>query len=365
MSFTKSRLLLLGMAISLSACSSRDNSLLVPVEKEASAAPHAVSHEASIPESLLALSGDTTSDTFVGKKVHTFRSELEQLKSATRQRRDELKDVRKGIAKQSRLYHESIASISARLQVGSTPGNPVLHKQWNGARQRLDSVGANIATLNRLASHVSSDSAMGAYLVDSINAAYSLSGAVEEDHRRLRTLQDETNQVMIVFERLLSELSLDVTRQQNYLASERANLNTLALGVKNGQLYGISLGNRVAGQPATAAPVTLASAAPNMKTRRPLVVIRFDRQNVEYQQPLYRAVSRALERKPSATFDVVAVSPASGNPGRTALAATRIRRSAEKVLRSLSDMGLGSDRARLVTSASQDVANNEVQIFVR
>ena len=243
---------------------------------------------------------------------------------------------------------------------------PVLHQQWNGARQRLDSVGANIAALNRLASNVSSDSAMGAYLVDSINAAYSLSGAVEEDHRHLRTLQDETNQVMIVFERLLSELSSDVTRQQNYLASERANLNTLALGVKSGQLYGISLGNRVAGQPATAAPVGHATGpAPDMKTRRPLVVIRFDRQNIAYQQPLYQAVSRALERKPSATFDVVAVSPSSGNPGRTALAATRVRRSAEQVLRSLSDMGLGSDRARLVTSASQDITNNEVQIFVR
>src|SRR3546814_6499297 len=48
-------------------------------------------------------------------------------------------------------------------------------------------------------------------------------------------------------------------------------------------------------------------------------VIRFDRPNVQYEQPLYSAVSRALERRPDAFFDVVAVSPQSGNAGRAAL----------------------------------------------
>ena len=44
--------------------------------------------------------------------------------------------------------------------------------------------------------------------------------------------------------------------------------------------------------------------------RRPLVVIRFDRANVPYEQALYTAVSRALERRPQALFDLVAVAHA-------------------------------------------------------
>ena len=39
------------------------------------------------------------------------------------------------------------------------------------------------------------------------------------------------------------------------------------------------------------------------------MVIRFDRPNVAYQDALYTAVKAALDRKPSAAFDVVAMTP--------------------------------------------------------
>ena len=51
---------------------------------------------------------------------------------------------------------------------------------------------------------------------------------------------------------------------------------------------------------------------------RPLVVIRFDRRNVKYQV-LYDAVSRALERRPNARFELVAVSPRAGSTATAAL----------------------------------------------
>ena len=96
-----------------------------------------------------------------------------------------------------------------------------------------------------------------------------------------------------------------------------------------------------------------------------MVVIRFDRPNVPYQRALYTAVSRALDRKPNATFQLVAVSPQVGSPARNALNKRAAKRNAEGVLRALADMGLPGHKVSLSATTSSEAENNEVRIFVR
>src|SRR3546814_14746741 len=57
------------------------------------------------------------------------------------------------------------------------------------------------------------DAALSTYLLESVRAAYGLSGAVEEDHRQLAVLEDDTNQTVVMVDRLLTELSDDIRRQ--------------------------------------------------------------------------------------------------------------------------------------------------------
>jgi hypothetical protein len=198
---------------------------------------------------------------------------------------------------------------------------------------------------------------MAAYLLESIRAARSLSGAVDQDFANLRTLEDQTNGTTVLIERLLTELSTDVQRQQQYLANERSNLNGLALSIKSGQYIGNSLAfSHVGTAPASTGPVA---------TDRPLVVIRFDRAKVNYEDALYTAVKSALDRRPGATFDVVGVAPLASTPGATALGETTARRNAEIVQRTLGQMGLPSDRVRVSANASPDATSNEVRVFVR
>ena len=99
--------------------------------------------------------------------------------------------------------------------------------------------------------------------------------------------------------------------------------------------------------------------------RQPLVVIRFDRTNVQYEQPLYNAISRALQRRPNAMFDLVAVAPSGGNAARVALASSSSKKNAETVLRSLSDMGLPLERVRLSALTSNSAQTSEVHLYVR
>ena len=98
--------------------------------------------------------------------------------------------------------------------------------------------------------------------------------------------------------------------------------------------------------------------------RRPLVVIRFDGENIAYEQALYNAVSSALERRPDATFELVAVAPATGGAARQWLSSDRTLRSAENVLRSLQGMGLPTQRVEVSAQISAQATTNEVHVHV-
>jgi hypothetical protein len=306
--------------------------------------------------------------TFVGRKVEELRKELGQLQASLASHNGALQIIRNETVENSQRYHGTVAAVSARLQVGTTPGNPVLVQQWNEAQAQLDRINEDIAKLNRLANGVAADSTMSAYVLESTRAAYGLAGAIDEDHRQLNILEDEVNRTVVVIDRLLNELSEDIARQTNYLNSERSNLSTLSIAVKNGEFFGASLANR-----AFAAPSSVAAAPSRRQTtaagktgdRRPLVVIRFDRPDVDYEQALYTAVSRVLERRPNTMFNLVAVAASQGSAAREALNTNLARRNAERVLRSLTDMGLPAERVAMSATTSQAAQSNEVHIYLR
>jgi hypothetical protein len=298
--------------------------------------------------------------TFVGGKAMALRADLQALQATLARQNQALQQIRNETVQDSQRYHGTVAAINARLQVGTTPGNPVLTQQWNAAQGELDRITDDVLKMNRLTNDVTASSTMAGFLLDSVRAARSLSGAVDEDHRQLRILEDETNRTVVMVERLLSELTNDSIRQQQYVASEKQNLNTLALGIKNGALFAGGLSSNRINASYDAAPARTMAAG-----ETPLVTIRFDKPNVNYEPALYAAIKSALDRRPSATFDVVAVSPVGNTPGSQALAATNAKRNADSVLRSLTNMNLPASRVRTSSTTSPAVAGGEVQVFVR
>ncbi|MBT3550242.1 MAG: hypothetical protein HOH80_11100 [Rhodospirillaceae bacterium] len=299
--------------------------------------------------------------TFVGQKVTELRAELNRMQANVSKSNGDLQKVRSKTVGDSQRYHNSVGSINARLQVGTTPGNPILVEQFNQALTLLDQIGEDISNMNVVTSQVAGDSALASFLAEKTRAAFRLSGAVDEDHRQLAILEDEVNRTVVLIDRLLKELSEDIQRQTNYVATERSNLNTLSSSIKTGEILGASLTNRALNAATGGAPQRRSRSTLG---RRPLVVIRFDRQDVAYDQALYSAVSRALERRPNATFELVAVAPTSGGAARIALNTNKARRSAESVLRSLQRMGMPAERVGLSARTSQTAQTNEVHLYL-
>lgn len=312
----------------------------------------------------------TPTGTFVGQKTAELRGELQRLNGQLSQQNSQLQQIRQNTTINAQRYHGTVAAITARLQLGTTPGNPILVNQWNAAQAELERVGADIGNLNTLANQIAGNSALAAYVLESARAAYSLSGAVDEDHRQLAILEDETNRTVVLIDRLLSEINEDVARQTAYVANERSNLTTLSAAIKNGELNGPSLLTRAYTSSAGNQPVSFGTSATprsgfSAGGRSPLVVIRFDRPDVPYRQALYTAVSKTLEARPNALFDLVAVAPGSGSNSQVALEQSRLKKHTNDVLKALVDMGLPASRVSLGASQNPGASSSEVHLYVR
>jgi len=301
--------------------------------------------------------------TFVGKKANELRNELRNLKASVSKNNNKLQAVRDKTIQDSQRYHGAISAINARLQVGTTPGNPVLVGQFNQALADLKNVGDDISAMNRLTTNVTADSTLAAYLAENTRAAFRITGAIDADHEQLSILEDEVNRTVVLIDRLLKEVTEDIQRQTNYVSTERSNLNTLSAAVKSGELMGSSLTNRALAAATLDIPYRQAEPR-SLAGRRPLVVIRFDRKSVPFEQALYNAVSRTLERQPNTSFELVAVAPASGGAARVALNSNKARRNAEKVMRSLQRMGLPPQRIAVSAQTSKSAQSNEVHLYL-
>jgi len=365
-----------GAGLSLSACSDLDNMFAdgsedvaaadvaapagpgTPLPPPTAEAPPSAAGGGALVATINPVTIDPGSDTGtqVNKTIQALRGQVSGLESKLGGNAQRLADLRNNGAASATAYQESKARITARLQIGTTKGNPELVSEWNSAQTSLDALSANINQLTALGTDVTNDSSTAHFVLNQIGATFNVSGAVDEDHRQLQLLEDETNQTIVLVDRLLKEVSDNVQRQTAYAANERSNLAILSNSIKSGELYG--------GAPGLSA----AAAVSNLQfagVGTPLVVVRFDRPNVDYQQILYAALNQALQSRPNASFQVVAVAPTRGNAASVQIAQTTARRHAQEVMRSMTDMGVPASRLNVASSTDPGAAASEVRVFLR
>lgn len=298
----------------------------------------------------------------VGEKVDEIRQEVVKLERAVGEHDRQFDALHAETADNIERYQQGVAAINTKLQVGTTAGNPELLDQWNEAKAALGKIDGNVTAMSSLSTAVGDDSAQAGALLDRAHAAYGLPGAVDQDHHQLALLEEAIAKTQVTISRLSTELAADTRRRSAYLPRERGNLATLAAAIKSGELPGTGLGGSAA---APAFAPAGADARAGIAKRKPLVVIRFDRPDVEYEQALYKAVNAALERKPDVGFDVVAVAPATDDAAEAARAASDSKQHADAVMRSLANMGLPASRITLSAITSATAATSEVHLYIR
>jgi TolA-binding protein len=311
------------------------------------------------------------SNSMVSKQIGDLQKSLSDLQNRVSSMSDNLAGLQRQNQNTAAEYYANVATINTQLQSGTTPGNPRLLGRLNAAKQNLEQMDRNTADLNNMAIEIAKAATESSFMLENTRGAYSLTGAVEEDHVQLAQLEDSINNTIIVIDRLQNNISDDVSRSSSYLTTERNNMRTLSLAITNGDLFGKSLANRpfssMARDSSTVQQALMANPVvpPSTQNPRPLAKIRFDKANVNYEQPVYMAMNEALAKYPNSRYEIVAVHPSMGNAAQLAIESTKSRRNAEQVLRTITAMGVPMDKVDISTSPSADATSSEVHIYIR
>jgi hypothetical protein len=98
---------------------------------------------------------------------------------------------------------------------------------------------------------------------------------------------------------------------------------------------------------------------------KPYIVIRFDRPGITFADALYTAMTRAIDRDPDVSFDVVLAMPPLSPTADAEEAMHEGEQHIEDVVLAMTDMGLPSSRLRIAASTDEFVTVDEIRIFVR
>ena len=299
--------------------------------------------------------------TYVGDRIIEMRDEYQSLDNEVSVKLENFQSLRLSGISSAEVYHSTVAAIAARLQIGTTPGNPILLNQYEKAQTELAEVGAQGQLLVELGNQIALLNTRISYLRDQARSAKRLRGAVDQDHRNLSSLQDDIKRRTVDVVRLLENLNETVRRRDIYLAAERRRLTQLASAIAVGESFGLGLGSL------NSLPVSDDNSVEEERSENlsgnPIAVLRIKGQSTKYSQGLFGAVSAALERAPNAKFTLVAVSSSAGNASEKAERAANAREKAGRIISSLISMGMPADRLSVTELALAEVEDTEVRVY--
>ena len=297
--------------------------------------------------------------TFVGGKINQFRSDLASIQTAISSHNNDYLRFKDLVDEQTTVYQGLSSAIRSRLQIGTTPGNPILVGQWNDASRALEDIQNNVNNLQIVNNRVTADSALIGHLQNAINSSFYISGAIDEDHNQLKVLRDDVDRTKVLYDRLLNELQDRITREINILNDERQYMKNLAEDVEMGG-FGKSISSPPTGEKTINSNSSQEIKLAPINYDNAIVVLKFDDDATDYAAGLFETISSTLEQQPSATFEVVAVSPTGG-----ASFAARARERASEIMTKITEMGVPADRLTLTSSNSSSAQAEEVHIYVR
>ncbi len=306
--------------------------------------------------------------TFVGGKINQFRADLTSIQNAISSHNNDFLRFKDLVDEQTSVYQGLSSAIRSRLQIGTTPGNPILVGQWNDAQRALEDIQNNVNNLQIVNNRVTADAALIGHLKNAIDSSFFISGAIDEDHNQLKVLKDDVQRTSVLYDRLMTELEDKISREIQILNDERQYMKELAEDVEVGKF-----GSTVSAPPTQTSSgdiqkkdaVDAQSATKPMKVApinydNAILVIKFDDSSFDYSAALFESISGALEQMPSAGFEVVAVSPAGGSSY-----ADQARSRASEVFSKIVEMGVPTERLSIASSTSSSAQAEEVHIYLK
>ena len=123
--------------LGLAACAQPQTMTAPPAAPMTPPQRYATSLPASAPLAPRPVEAGAPTGTFVGAKVLQLRGDLDTMQRGLVAHSQQLRETQVATAQHAERYHALVAGINARLQVGTTKGNPILTSQLGEAQGQL------------------------------------------------------------------------------------------------------------------------------------------------------------------------------------------------------------------------------------
>ena len=300
--------------------------------------------------------------TYVGQRILEMKNEFSKLDNEISEKKINFDLLKSTGIKSAENYHSIVAAIAARLQIGTTPGNPILLDQFENAQTEFAAVSAQGQNIVDVGNKISLLSTRLAYLLEQARSAKKLRGAVDQDHRDLSSFQDALKRRSVDVMRSLEELNETVRRREIFLAAERRRLTLLSNAISIGESFGTGLG-AIKSLPANGQTNSYDQKSQSSISPSPIAVFKIRSEQENYHQDLFGAVSAALEKSPAAKFTLVAVSSSAGNASKQAERAANAKIDVGKLMSSLVSMGMPVNRLSVNSLSVASIENTEVRLY--
>jgi len=107
------------------------------------------------------------------------------------------------------------------------------------------------------------------------------------------------------------------------------------------------------------------SSANADSAKKPLMIIRFGDNPVDYEQSLDKAIKITLAKKPSVVFDVVAVIPETKDKSINQQNEKDAKFLSENIIAQMKQAGVSADKLHISQKINSLSKANEIQIFVQ
>jgi hypothetical protein len=308
--------------------------------------------------------------TAVGRKAAELSAQFQQVMENQRSHDSDFQKVQNKISQDSAAYYETMRFMQARLQKGTTRSNPILLEKWNEATKQLEIVAADVSGLSQVAGGISGNLDTLKYLQSAIKSAYLEPGAVDEDHDRLRLLEDQVGRLSVQLDILFTQVSESIPPQEAYLSQQRKLLTVFAQAIHKGHLdegqskafdsiTSSSLPKTAVSQQAVMQNKAQSSEKSNLlPTQKPLIVISFEKGKPDYEKTLSSLLQEVLARKPDASFEILTRTTGSGSPAR-------MKKETAAVFKMFLSLGIPSGRVAMSSQTNPALLSDDIQIFIK
>ncbi len=301
---------------------------------------------------------DSAASNLLHQHAVALDNELSALAGLIDNQRAEYQELAGGVAQSAQLHAAVMTALNERIRQGASPDDPILVSQWRAAQSALEAVNAAYANrLRALGDRIEDNRGMTTYLTESTRAASAVRTALGVDQGQINVVASGVQEIAGENERLLAAIDGAVNRH----GTQSPPLPTRAAN----DAASVSEPVTLAAMPPPAPPPNPPPLSNAMVDSGALITIRFNGRDVAYEQALFDAVSAALESRPDARFELVAVTPPATTRQETETNARNASRNAERVARSLLAMNLPADRLDMAFTTGTDASGNEIRLFVR